>query len=129
LIKEGRQCRPQCRRCQAAGEITGAWKSRASEHAHGEYQHIVHEQQHEHVQDLVAHGEHQDAPVQNDAGKRQYRVGERMLAEQAAFRHVHDESQQPGGCEADLARLLNAPVEHDQCYEIRLDYKPPARPR
>ena len=66
--------------------------------------------------------------MQNDAAKREHRVGERMLAKEAAFGDVHDKSEQPCGGEADFAGLLDAPVEDDQRHEIGLDRELPARP-
>ena len=121
--------RPQRAGDEAADEITEAGEFGAGDLADHEHDHVVQQQQRDHVQDLVLHREPQHAPVQHDAGESEHRVGERVLAEQAAVGDIHQQPHQPRRGKADLARLLNAPVEHGQRDEIRLDREQPARPR
>ena len=81
------------------------------------------------MQDLRRQREALHAAVQGNAGVGEDAVGQRMLAEQAALGDVHQQPETPGGEEADLARLLDAPVEDDQRDEVGHQPYHPAGPR
>ena len=54
----------------------------------------------------------------SDRGEHHHRVGQRVLAEQAAVGHVHRQPEQPRRQEPDLARMVDAPVEQRERDEI-----------
>ena len=119
------QQRPQHGATEAAEEIGEAGEIRSGQRAHQQHHEVGEQQQRNHVQDLRRHGEALNPAVQEHAGVGENHVGQRVLAEQAAVGYVHHQPEQPGGEEAELARFMDAPVEHQQRDKIR---RQPCRP-
>ena len=62
-----------------------------------------------------------------DRAEAQQRVGQRMLAEQRAFVHVHQQPEDEGHADADAARLVHVPEHQHQRQHVRLRRMPAQR--
>ena len=71
------------------------------------------QEQRQHLQRLLDHAEPQQPAVDGDGDEAQQRVGQRVLAEQRALVHVHQQAEDEGHADAHAARLVHVP-EHQR---------------
>jgi hypothetical protein len=122
-----RHDRPQQRSDDGRHRIRPARQRRAADEAHEKHERRAQAEKHGDLHRLLPHREAQHAPAKVFGGVGEEGVSERVLAEERPVADVHQQSDPPRDTDADIARLLDAPVEEQQRDEVGFEHQRNAR--